>query len=77
MSKYSPQHPILKHAQSMFLPRCEQPVTGVCSHSFDLPGSTERSCILSLRVDCLLLENGDVEIMTRGGGGDISSTKMI
>jgi len=24
-SKYSPQHPILKHPQSMFLPQCEQP----------------------------------------------------
>jgi hypothetical protein len=26
--KYSPQHPILKHLQSTFLPQCERPILG-------------------------------------------------
>jgi hypothetical protein len=30
-SKYSPQHPVLKHAQSMFFPKCQWPsFTPIC-----------------------------------------------
>jgi hypothetical protein len=41
-TKYSPQHPVLKHPQSMFLPECEIPI----SHPYGITGKIKFLYIL-------------------------------
>jgi hypothetical protein len=47
-SKYSPQHPVLKHPQFMFLPYCQRPCFTFCSYLLLI------GCRPSWRFQCLL-----------------------